>query len=436
MAEIKPFRAIRPKSGKEALVSSLPYDVYNECEARELVKQNPESFLAIDRPETLFEEKVDIYSQKCYEKAKEVFWEKVEQGEFIQDSKPMFYVYQLEMNQRKQTGIVACASVDDYLNQTIKKHENTRADKEIDRIKHVGTIGAQTGPIFLAYRKQEKLNEIIERVTKEQPFFSFESEDQIRHLGYFIEQEEDIITIQAVFRNLKDIYIADGHHRCASAVKVCEEKRRLGTVLPEDEVNFFLSVLFPAEDLMILDYNRLVKDLNGYDKDELLTEISKVCHITQIPNNSYSFENKESIRPKRKGIFALYLEEHWYELEIKERHKQHDIVERLDVSLLQKLILEPIFGIGDPKIDKRIDFVGGIRGIVELERRVNEEGGCAFLMHPTSMEELMNVSDAAKLMPPKSTWFEPKLRSGLFIHEIIGGFYGEKTIQTNELARD
>lgn len=436
MAYIKPFCAIKPKKGKEAEFSSLPYDVYSEAEARRIVKQNPNSFLSIDRPETLLEEGVDIYSQKCYEKANEVFWDRVQKGDYIQDTQEMFYIYQLEMNHRTQTGIVACASVDDYLNQVIKKHENTRADKELDRIKHVSTMNAQTGPIFLAYEKQEVIEQIVNRITKTPPCFEFVAEDETIHRGYLVDQPSDINAICETFQNLNSIYIADGHHRCQSAVKVCEERRKQGNVKPEDEVNYFLSVLFPSEQLMIMDYNRIVKDLNGYSEQEILDKIELVCNIQYLEGLQYHTGSEKKATPNEKGMFFMYLNSKWYQVTVKKEYLSSDPVEGLDVSLLQNLILEPIFQIFDPKTDQRIDFVGGIRGAKELEKRVEEHGGCAFYMYPTSITELMAVSDAGKLMPPKSTWFEPKLRSGLYIHEIMGGSYGEKTIQTNELARN
>ena len=308
-------------------------------------------------------------------------------------------------------GIVACASVDDYENQVIKKHENTRAEKELDRIRHVESCEAQTGPIFLAYRANDILREVIVRTKKKQALYDFTSNDGITHRVWCVGEDEDIITIQKTFEGLSQIYIADGHHRCASAVKVGLKKRAENPAYTgEEEFNYFLSVLFADEELMIMDYNRVVKDLNGLTPEQFVDAVSNVYDIVS--------KGKTCRKPEHKGQAAMLVEDIWYLLEVKEDYKSDNPVDDLDVAILQNHVLSPVLGIQDPKTDKRIDFVGGIRGIEELEKRVKTDSKAAFAMYPTSIHELFSVADAGMLMPPKSTWFEPKLRSGLFIHAI------------------
>lgn len=411
MAEIRPFQAYRPKVGLEKKIAALPYDVYNREEACAVVKENPESFLAIDRAETQFGDSVDTYAPEVYEKAKSMLRGQIAEGRFVQDETPCYYLYEQVMDGRSQTGIVACASIDDYCNNVIKKHENTRADKEQDRIRHVDICNMQTGPIFLAYRANDVLRGIVADAKEESPVYDFISEDGIVHRVWMIDDEERMEMIYEAFAKLPSIYIADGHHRCASAVKVGLKRREeYPDYTGEEEFNYFLSVLFPDEELYILDYNRVVKDLNGLTSGEFLEKIA----------NSFTIEKKgeESYRPVRKGTFGMYLDEEWYCLTAKEHILSEDAVKGLDVSLLQDNLLAPVLGIEDPKNDKRIDFVGGIRGLQELERRVHTDMKVAFSMYPTSIEELFAVADANRLMPPKSTWFEPKLRSGLFLHDI------------------
>ena len=411
MAQIRPFKAYRPCKGMEEKIAALPYDVYNREEACEVVKGNPESFLAIDRAETQFGGDVDTYAPCVYEKADEMLREKIREGKFVQDPTPCFYLYELTMDGNSQTGVVGCASIDDYLNNVIKKHENTRADKEEDRIRHVDICSMQTGPIFLAYRAKEELTKKITEMKKQAPVYDFVSEDGIGHRVWVIAEETDVTMIEDAFAKIPAIYIADGHHRCASAVKVGLKRRQQHPAYTgEEEFNYFLSVIFPDEELRILDYNRVVKDLNGMDTAAFLAKIEE----------HFKVEKKGSVpfRPERKGTFGMYLEDEWYCLSAKEEIKSEDAVEGLDVSLLQNYLLDPILGIKDPKTDKRIDFVGGIRGLAELERRVHTDMNVAFSMYPTSIAELFAVADAGRLMPPKSTWFEPKLRSGLFLHEI------------------
>lgn len=410
MAEIRAFRGIRPAAGKEADIAALPYDVYNREEARRAVEGRPLSFLRIDRAETQLPEDTDIYAPEVYQKAKELLWGMVEDGDFVQDSAPCYYLYELTMNGRSQTGIVACASIDDYLNGVIKKHENTRREKEEDRVRHVDTCDAQTGPIFLAYRNQEVLKKLVAEVKEEQVLFDFTSEDGIRHRGWKIADTEKIRAVYEAFHQMNALYIADGHHRAASAVRVGVKRREEHPgYTGEEEFNYFLSVIFPDDELMIMDYNRVVRDLNGLTPEEFLDRVQQVFKVEALTGAEH---------PKKKGQVTLFLEERWYLLTLKPEYENSDPVEGLDVSILQKQILEPVLGIQDPKTDKRIDFVGGIRGLSELERRVHTDMKVAFAMYPTSIGELFAVADAGRLMPPKSTWFEPKLRSGLFIHPL------------------
>lgn len=411
MADIRPFRAIRPAAGLESSIAALPYDVYSRGEAKAAVEHAPHSFLRIDRAETQLPDDVDTYDGQVYRKAKQLFEEQLAKGEFVMEAAPCFYLYELVMNGRSQTGIVACASIDDYMGNVIKKHENTRAEKEEDRIRHVDVLDAQTGPIFLAYRHNQKLAAFVEACKKGTALYDFTAEDGIRHRVFRIGKPEDIEKITAIFRDMQQIYIADGHHRCASAVKVGLKRREAHpSYTGEEEFNYFLSVLFSDSELMIMDYNRVVKDLNGLTQEQVLTRLSAYFDVEKAGENP--------VTPKAKGEFGMYLADTWYRLTAKESVGSKDPVQNLDVSVLQDYVLGPVFGIGDPKTDKRIDFVGGIRGLEELERRVHTDMATAFSLYPTSIDELFAVADAGRLMPPKSTWFEPKLRSGLFIHSL------------------
>ena len=415
MANIYAFRAVRPKYSLTEHFAALPYDVYDEKEARLEVQREPRSFLRIDRAETQFEESTDMYSDIVYQRAHDTLWELVEEKELIQDTQEAYYVYELTMNGRVQTGLVACADVDDYLNGVIKKHENTREEKELDRIRHVDICDAQTGPIFLAYRYDPVVGETLKKAKESETIFDFTSPDGIRHRGWTINDKTEIDKIQKAFQKISRIYIADGHHRAASAVKVSLKRRKEraehGEYRTSSESDHFLSVLFAENELCIMDYNRVVSDLNGFTKEVFLEKIKEVYQIRKMPEG-------QQIHPSQKGMLGMYLEGNWYELRIREAYCSKDPVLGLDVSGLQQYILDPILGIQDPKTDKRISFVGGIRGLDELERQADQCGGVAFAMYPTSMEELFAVADAGRLMPPKSTWFEPKLRSGLFIHSI------------------
>lgn len=410
MAVVKPFSCVRPDADLASRVAALPYDVYDRAEAKIEVNREPLSFLAIDRAETQFDDSVDMYSPQVYNKAKDLFEARVADKTFITDQDKTYYIYALTMDGRTQTGLVACASIDDYLNNVIKKHENTRAEKEVDRIKHVDTLSAQTGPIFLAYRADEVITGAVNS-TKESPcLYDFVSPDGIRHQVWKMTDESMVSDVDKAFESIDSIYIADGHHRAASAVKVGLKRREENPGFTGDEeFNFFLAVLFPDEELKILPYNRVVKDLNG---------LSKEAFLSKVEDNFELSMSDVPVSPDKKGTYGMFLDNTWYLLKAKGKILSDDAVDGLDVAVLQNSLLEPVLGITDPKTDKRIDFVGGIRGLKELERRCSLDCVVAFSMYPTSISELFAVSDNNRLMPPKSTWFEPKLRSGLFIHRI------------------
>lgn len=411
MALIRPFQGVRPAKELASSIAALPYDVYNREEARDVVKNNPLSFLKIDRAETLFPPDMDMYSQAVYDKARDTLNEMISDGSFVQDETNCYYIYSLTMDGHTQTGLVACASIDDYLEDRIKKHENTREDKELDRTRHVDTLSAQTGPIFLAYHANQEINKIIDAVKMTVPLYDFTSDDSVRHQVWQIKSEDNIEKITHIFQKIDNIYIADGHHRAASAVKAGLKRRQEHPdYTGEEDFHYFLSVLFPAEELHIYDYNRIVSDLNGYTFDQFLDMIRSGFEVTRLGD--------EICRPTCKGEIGLYGNGAWYRLKAKPFLFSDDPVNGLDVSILQNVILGPLLGIQDPKTDSRISFVGGIRGLQALATSVDEAlDGAAFAMYPTSMDELLAVADAGRLMPPKSTWFEPKLRSGLFIHQ-------------------
>ena len=411
MAVIRPFQCVRPRKDVADRVAALPYDVYNRQEAKKEVEREPLSFLKIDRAETNFDDSVDTYAPEVYQKAKEILNEEIARGIYEKDDSEAYYIYELTMNGRAQTGLVACASVDDYVNNVIKKHENTREDKEIDRITHVDTCSAQTGPIFLAYRAQDAINKRVEANKEKEPVYYFTAVDGVKHRVWKMSDPEDVEAIRKAFENLNQIYIADGHHRAASAVKVGLKRRKENPAhTGKEEYNFFLSVLFPHDQLMIMDYNRSVTDLNGLTVPEFLEKIKENFEVEKVSGQ---------VRPQEKGTFGMYLEDGWYVLKAKENlYEGKDAVGRLDVAVLQDYLLNPVLGIQDPRTDERIEFIGGIRGLSELEKKVKEGMKVSFSMYPTSITELFDVADQNLLMPPKSTWFEPKLRSGLFIHQI------------------
>lgn len=414
MAIFKPFKALRPKNEYAHLVAALPYDVMNSEEAREMVKGNPYSFLHTDKAEIDLPEGTDIYSEEVYLKAKANLFALESEGICAMDSTPCFYIYRQVMNGRAQTGLVGSASIDDYISGNIKKHEFTRADKEADRIRHVDYCNANTGPIFLAYRQNDEIAAIISSWQENHtPCYDFVTADGIGNTVWVIDCEETNKKLQTLFSSVDSLYIADGHHRCASAVKVGQKRREENPDFDgTEEFNFFLSVVFPEDELEIMDYNRVIKDLNGYTKEEFLSKLSE--KFTVEP-----FDGEGPYKPTEKHTFGMYLDKMWYKITAKEgTFDETDVVAGLDVSILQNNCISEIFGIDDPRTDKRIDFIGGIRGLFELERRCNLDMAVAFSMFPTSLSELMAIADAGKVMPPKSTWFEPKLLSGLFIHKL------------------
>lgn len=411
MSVIRPFKAVRPARQYAPEVAALPYDVMNSEEARQAVVGKPRSFIHVDKAEVDLPVGTDIYSDAVYAKAAENLQKLVSDGVCFAEDSPGLYIYRQQMGSVIQTGLVGCASVDDYLNGVIKRHELTRADKEADRIRHVDTCDANTGPIFLAYRRHPAVDLIMNKYTVREPEYDFVSEGNVKNTVWVIDDEADIAALTRTFGGIDSLYIADGHHRAASAVKVALKRREQhpdydGT----EEFNYFLAVYFRAEDLKILDYNRLLKDTNGHTDEELFDKLSRVFCIEESP---------VAYAPEKRHTFGFYYRNKWYKLTLRDGlADENDAVASLDVSLLQRLVNEPIFGIGDPRTDKRIDFVGGIRGLGELEKRCGEDMELAFSMYPTSLDELMAIADAGQIMPPKSTWFEPKLLSGLFIHRL------------------
>ncbi len=410
MADIRPFNALRPAKDLAEKIAALPYDVYSRQEAKEEIKKAPLSFLRIDRAETSFPDDVDTYDDRVYVKAREILDDMTERGEFISDEKPCFYLYELTMEGRVQTGIVAVASASDYENGVIKKHENTTEAKEQDRIRHVDVLSAQTGPIFLGYRNNEVLKNITGKVKQGDPVYDFVSPDGIRHRVFIIDDDMDIAAIRGAFDAINSIYICDGHHRCASAVKVCRMRRDAHkSFTGDEEYNYFLSVLFPSDELKILDYNRVVKDLNGLSESRFMDRIRKKFDVSE--------GSDEPFKPGKKHEFGMYISGSWYTLRAREEILSGDPVSDLDVSILQNELLSPILNIEDPRTDSRIAFVGGVHGMEGLMEKVDKgDYVCAFSLYPTDIDELFTVADMGRLMPPKSTWFEPKLRSGLFIH--------------------
>lgn len=424
---VKPFAAVRPTASVADQVAALPYDVYDRAEAVAAVDGEPLSFLNIDRPETQFSADVDMYAPEVYAKARELFDARRADGTFVTEPAPCFYLYELTMNERSQTGVVACCAIDDYLENVIKKHENTLEKKELDRIRHIDALDAQTGPIFLTYRDSDAIDILVAAVKKTAPLYDFAGEDGVTHRVWRMAaaSEETACSqayagLVAAFAKVPCAYIADGHHRAASAVKVGLARREANPGYDgTEEFNYFMSVLFPASQLSILAYNRVVRDLNGLTKDEFLNALAGENGPFEIIHTQES-----QLEPIDKGAVGMYLDREWYGLGVKPEFESSDPVDGLDVSILQEKVLAPILGIGDPRTDGRIEFVGGIRGLRELERKVNridargDGPAVAFAMFPTSIDELLNVADAGRLMPPKSTWFEPKLRSGLFAHLI------------------
>ena len=404
MAVLQSFRALRPVQEKAADVAALPYDVVNREEAKAIGDKNPLSFLHVDRPEMDLKPEIDLYDERVYEKARENLSDMEKAGIFLQDEKPCYYIYELVRKGRTQTGIVGCSSIDDYMNGVVKKHELTREDKEQDRIHHVDSCNANTGPIFLACRYPESLLKLMnDWKENHEAAYDFTEDDQITHRVWVIDNQEIIGEIREEFEGIDSLYIADGHHRAASAVKVGLKRREQNPdYTGEEEFNYFLSVVFPYDQLCILPYNRVVRDLNG------LTVNFELMLMPGFP-----------CKPVEKHCMGMYVDGQWYHLKAwPDVYEKKDVVGQLDVSILQEKVLSPILGIEDPRTDQRISFVGGNHKAAELARMADKTGGVAFVMYPTSMEDLMKIADESKLMPPKSTWFEPKLRSGLFIHKL------------------
>lgn len=421
MANIKPFQAIRPQARYVEKVSTLPYDVFSQKEARDVVAKNPMSFLKIVRPETTFPKNVDMYSDKVYEKARALIEENIKKGIFTVDEHDCYYIYRQIMNGRTQTGLVACFAVDDYLNNVIKKHEFTRQEKEDDRIRHVDICSAHTGLVFLAYKQVSEIQRLLEQATHREPLYDFFTADHVRQLVWKVEDPQKVQKITQAFAKVEQLYIADGHHRSASAATVAERRRKIkpdydGT----EEFNYFMAVAFPHDQLLILPYYRVVKDLNGLKKQEFLKALQDAGFLVKKLSRFFTARERRHgvYQPRYKGEIAMHLAGRWYRVRATKEILKHDPVGCLDVSLLQDTILDPILGIKDPRTDSRIDFVGGIRGMSELEKRCREDMKVAFALYPTSMDELIDVTNENKVMPPKSTWFEPKLQSGLFIHRI------------------
>jgi len=410
---VKPFKAVRPKPEFASAVAALPYDVMNTEEARVMAAGNPHSFLRVDKAEIDLPPDTDPYSAEVYAKANENLQGLI-QSAMLQDAQPNFYVYRLTGYGQTQTGLAACVSAAEYGLGIIKRHELTRADKEQDRINHMVACEAHTGPIFLAYRSQDsaKPAEIMAEYVKQKAEYDFTAEDGVRHELWVIDDLETQDALVKAFEQIPNLYIADGHHRNATAAKVAKMRNKnaamAGSIDLDAEHNFYLAVIFPHDELAILDYNRVVKDLNGMDSSVFLEKLKADWNIEK---------SDTQVKPECKHVVGMYMAKQWYRLTVKNPPNSSDVIGSLDCSVLQNTLLSPILGVNDPRADKRIDFVGGIRGLDELEKRVDSgEMVVAFALHPTSMDELMAVADANEIMPPKSTWFEPKLRSGLLVH--------------------
>ena len=403
MATLKPFAALRPKADLAAKVCELPYDVMNSDEARVLAKDNPFSFLHVSKPEIDLEPSIDVYSDAVYAKGAENFRLLREQGALAQDAQPCMYLYRQVMGSHTQTGLVAVASVSEYDSGIIKKHELTRPTKEDDRVRHMEALNSQTGPVFLTYRATAELDALTKRLTSNDPAIDLTADDHVQHTAWVIDNTEDIASIEAQFGNLDYLYIADGHHRSAAASRVCAARNGTG------QSDRFLTVIFPHDQMQILAYNRVIKDLHGQSSAEFLASLENVFQIVEGGAGECA----------RKNELGLYLDGQWRKLTFKPNHATAEtLMGELDVALLQNHVLAPLLGIEDQRTSDRLDFIGGIRGAGELERLVDAGASCAFSMFPTSIEDLMAIADADGLMPPKSTWFEPKLRDGLFCHMI------------------
>jgi len=412
MPDIRPFKGLRPGQKYAEKVAAPPYDVLNSEEARELAKDDPYSFLHVSKPEIDLPVDIDCYDERVYEKGVENLKKLMAEKVLIQDEEPCFYIYRQVMGDHEQSGIVAAASVENYNNGIIKIHEHTREDKEQDRAKHVDMLSANTGPVFLTYHAKKSIDALVEKIQKNAPLYDFTSSDGIKHTVWKVDDKDVIKKIIHEFGALDYLYVSDGHHRSAAASRVQKiRKEQNPDHTGNEEYNYFLTVIFPDDQMYIMDYNRVVKDLNGLSDDEFLKKISEKFEIEKQP---------VQYKPEIKHTFGMYIDGVWYKLTAKPGiFDKDDPVESLDVSILHKNIMEPLFGILNPRKDKRIDFVGGIRGLGELEKLVNSgKFKVAFAFYPTSIDDLMKVADSDNVMPPKSTWFEPKLRSGLITHLI------------------
>ncbi len=413
MSIVRPFRAVRPAAKYAGQVISLPYDVMNREEAKEMAKGNPYSFLHICRAEIDMPDDLDAYDKSVYEKAKSNIAKNLESGVFIREDRPKLYIYKQVMDGRVQTGIVGCVSVDEYQNNIIKKHEKTRVEKEIDRINHFDICNANTEPVFLTYRDDKRIRTLVEGyMNGNAPEYDTKTSDGISHTLWVIEDDALVKNLTSLFAEVPALYIADGHHRSASACKVGMKRREEHPDFTgEEEFNYFMAVIFPDNDLKIFDYNRVLKDLNGLSKEEFIKATEKAGFtVTDMGTETY--------RPEAKHTFSMYLDGHWYKLVASSSIIPDDAIGSLDVSILQENLLAPVLGIEDPRTDKRIDFVGGIRGLDELKRRATSDMQLAFAVYPVDISDLLSVADNGMVMPPKSTWFEPKLGSGLFMHEL------------------
>ena len=413
MAIIRAFKAYRPIKEHVKDIAALPYDVMSSKEARGMVKNNKYSFLHVDRAEVNLDESVGEYDKVVYDTAKKVLENMIEEGLYIQEKAPAIYIYQQIMDGRGQKGIVCCTSVDDYINNIIKKHERTRLLKEIDRVNHVDICNANTGPIFLTYRNNNEISSIVEEWTKKEPVYDFISEDGNEHRVWIIDDNIVIEKLVKLFKSIKYLYIADGHHRSASAVKVALKRRKqLGKYTGNEEFNYFLSIIYPDTELKVFDYNRTVKDLNGLSEEEFFSKVEESFYLSKSESN-------KPVTPKKKHEFGMYMNKQWFILRAKDgSFDESNPIDSLDVSILQNNLLNPILGISDPTKSERIEFIGGIRGLKELENRADNDMKVSFSMYATTIDDIMNVADSGKTMPPKSTWFEPKPRSGIFIHKL------------------
>jgi len=409
MAIVRPFGGLRPRPDLAERIASPPYDVLDSEEAREMVRENPLSFLRVVKPEVDLDPDVDLYSEKVYQQGARNLRRLMEKGHMIQDGKPLFYFYRQVMGDHSQVGLVVCVSAEDYRRDVIKKHEHTREAKERDRVRHIEAQNAQSGPVFLTYNDVQELNSLQDGVCQGQPVYDFTAPDGVRHTMWLVEDPGDIEKIIRVFGDVPTLYVADGHHRSAAGTIVAQKRRESNpNHTGQEEYNYFLAVLFPKSHMKILPYNRVVADLNGLSKEELLQRMSEMFQVGETDERS----------PKSPRHYAMYLDGKWYGLTPKEGTLDaDDPVASLDASILQRNLLSPVLGIENPRTDDRIDFVGGIRGADELERRVDSGGfRVAFSLYPTTVDQLLAVAESGRVMPPKSTWFEPKLRSGMVIH--------------------